>query len=90
MDTTDIEYLEAVAEIHEQTDSTAERVRVLCQLAESLDSDELQSLESDAEQAFNYPSLSGMDRATARVVLDRIGAVEDFRAALEDIHESRD
>lgn len=89
MDADDIEYLEIIGDIHERTDGTNERVRVLCQLAESIDMDELRSLKSDASDAYAYPSLAKMDRATAQVVLDRLEAVEDFREELDGISESR-
>lgn len=81
----DIEQLKPVAEIHEQTDSTAERLRVLCQLAESLDGSEIDSLETDADDAWAYPSLSKMSRDEAAVIRDRIAAVKEFRRTLGEI-----
>lgn len=85
MDPDEIAQLEQVAEIHEMTDSTSERMRVLCQLAESLDRDEIQSLRSEASDAYNFPSLSSMGRAEAGVIMDRIDAVEDFIEDLEEV-----
>ncbi len=89
MDPEEIEQLQPVADIHEQTENTSERLRVLCQLAESLDEDEIRSLKDDADNAYAFPSLSGMDKATALTVLERIEAVQDFREELEEIHGRR-
>jgi hypothetical protein len=86
MDKEDIENLQPVANVHEQTENTAQRVRVLCQLAESLDDDELASLKSDAENAFAFPSLGGMPRAEAETYIEQLEAVEEFREALSELH----
>lgn len=84
-DKNQIDNLEPVAEIYEQTDSCAERMRVLCMLAESLDESEIKSLKDDADNAFAFPSLSKMSKGEAEVIMDRIEAIREFREALEEV-----
>lgn len=74
-----------VGEIHEQTDTTTERVKVLCLLAESLDMDEVKSKKADADTAFNYPSIADIDRETADRAMQRLAAVIEFRDALDAV-----
>jgi hypothetical protein len=73
---------EFLLEAWESTDNTAERVKLLCQLAESLDADELQQLHSKAADLYGYPSLGNVDRAKAELILDRVELVRDFREDL--------
>lgn len=86
MDEEEMEQMQQIASVYEDTENTSERMRVLCRLAETLDGDRINSLKSDAQHAYNYPSLTSTGRAEARAIIDRIEAVEQFRSELEDVH----